>query len=191
MTSKSQPVKQSNSMKFRGSEIIQRIKELFGSCSISWKQAFVLGFMTVLFGALSTAVAIYLNACSATFTDAVGLTKDLSDEDNLTPCLLAGALLAVIAYFGFTVSIYGIAAAWFYSSDSVTALTPEEKLGLSGSIGTIYTQDNAVAQKVDLRGFMKCGFVVIVLGYVFFYTRMATELLLMKFFSPMLYGKRN
>jgi hypothetical protein len=63
---------------------------------VSWKQAAVAGAIATLFGVFTGAASIYNNACGATLTDALGLTKDSSDQDNLKECIIAGTILAAV-----------------------------------------------------------------------------------------------
>jgi hypothetical protein len=75
--------------------------------------------ITAFFGLFVGTTSIYPNACGATLTDAVGLTQDSSDQDNLKECIIAGATmaagLAVLPYL-FTVLLAGW---WFNYRQSV------------------------------------------------------------------------
>lgn len=121
------------------------MKAVLSKRSVSWKQASVAGAVTVFFGIFSAATGIYLSACSATLTDAVHLTRDTSDQDNLTACIIAGAALALAAYAGSTVSIYGAAAGWFYSGASGTAskrggILPKDGAFMHHLVGSVYAE---------------------------------------------------
>ncbi|AQZ11085.1 hypothetical protein BZL39_B10160 [Zygosaccharomyces parabailii] len=81
--------------------------------SISWKQASIVGAITMFFGLFSAAVSIYLGSCSNTLTDAMHLTRDTSDEDNLSACVVAGTALSIVGFAGSSMSWFGVASGWF------------------------------------------------------------------------------
>lgn len=88
---------------------------------VSFRKAALSGAITAFIGIVAGAGAIYASACGNTLTDAVGLTKDTSTQDNLSSCLVAGAALAMSSWAGATIAIFGIGAGWFYDNVSTSA----------------------------------------------------------------------
>ena len=78
-----------------GAERVHYFGNLLLGHGISWKNAFIMGFITTFHSVSSTATAILTNACGPAFTDAVHLTRGANTQYNVTTCAIYGAVLAL------------------------------------------------------------------------------------------------
>lgn len=65
---------------------------------MSWQRAMVAGAISTFFGTIAVVAVLLVSACGATLTDAVGLTRGGSDQDNISECAIASSILATSYY---------------------------------------------------------------------------------------------
>ncbi|SCU77382.1 LADA_0A00166g1_1 [Lachancea dasiensis] len=80
----------------------------------SWSKVSVIRAIIILlfFGVFGSATTLYANACGPAITDAVGITKDTNDQDNIAACAISGGLLAAALFIVTTITAYGLEAGW-------------------------------------------------------------------------------
>lgn len=83
--------------------------------SFSWQRTLLVVSATVFLSTIGIAGTLYVDACGATLTDAIGLTDNSSTQDNLSNCLVVGGSLLATSYASVSITIFGLAAGWFYN----------------------------------------------------------------------------